>query len=139
MLFPHYCKGRSLQGPHSTCMMTAETFIVRSNRSATVAKSSSSCIYRMSLGRKQFSFHVYFVMGLLSPLLLLILSIMFAALYVWTRMFIRFQLKMSLLLLTLHVHIFDFRWINRQLIFTIHVLMLLIGALGYIILLFIHL
>lgn len=144
MLIPLRTRPRAFQGPYMTCMMTAETYLVRHKKFRTLTDSSPTKpkVYdyaRSSIWKSHYAFSIYFVFGLLSVILFLLFGVLFVVFYVWILLFIRFQYKFSILLLLLRVHIFDFRTFNKFLILSLHIIMLIVGGCAYITLMFITL
>ena len=142
MLIPLRTRPRAFQGPYMTCMMTAETYLVRHKHFRTLSDRpiEKPRVYdyaRGSIWKNHFAFSVYFVSGLLSVVLFIFFGILFVGFYVWVMLFIRFQYKFSIILLLLRVHIFDFRTLNKVLILVLHIIMLIVGGCGYITLMFI--
>lgn len=142
MLIPLRTRPRAFQGPYMTCMMTAETYLVRHKNYQTLPHKSPTKpkVYdyaRGSIWKNHYAFSVYFVFGLLSIILFLFFGILFLGLYVWIMLFIRFQYKFSIMLLLLRVHIVDFRTLNKMMILVLHIVMLIVGGCGYITLMFI--
>ena len=125
-----------------TCMMTAETYLVRHKKLRAVTDNSPTKpkvhdYVRGSIWKNHYAFSIYFVLGLLSIVLFLFFGIILVVLYVWMILFIRFQYKFSIMLLLLRVHIFDFRTLNKILILTLHIVMVIVGGCAYISLMFI--
>ena len=142
MLIPLRTKPRAFQGPYMTCMMTAETYLVRHKKLRTISDNTPTKpkvhdYARGSIWKNHFAFSIYFVTGLLSIVLFSVFGILLVILYVWMILFIRFQYKFSIMLLLLRVHIFDFRMINKVTLLTLHLVMVIVGGCAYITLMFI--
>ncbi|XP_009979821.1 PREDICTED: protein C9orf69 homolog [Tauraco erythrolophus] len=105
---------RSFHGPHTTCLHSAcgpvrTTHLVRT---------------------KYNNFDIY-LKSLFPSILWVALSILFCLQYLGIRIFLRFQYKLSIILLLLGRRRVDFSLMNELLIYGIHVTMLLVGGLGW--------
>ncbi|XP_029468526.1 transmembrane protein 250 [Rhinatrema bivittatum] len=121
---------RSFHGPHTTCLHSAcgpirTTHLVRT-------KYNNFDIYLKSRWMYGFvRFLLYFSCSLFTSILWVVLSILFCLQYVGIRIFLRFQYKLSIILLLLGRRRVDFGLLNELLIYGIHVTMLLVGGLGW--------
>lgn len=121
---------RSFHGPHTTCLHSAcgpvrTTHLVRT-------KYNNFDIYLKSRWMYGFiRFLLYFSCSLFTSILWVALSILFCLQYLGIRIFLRFQYKLSIILLLLGRRRVDFSLMNELLIYGIHVTMLLVGGLGW--------
>lgn len=76
-------------------------------------------------------FLLYFSCSLFTSILWVALSILFCLQYLSIRVFLRFQYKLSIILLLLGRRRVEFSLMNELLIYGIHVTMLLVGGLGW--------
>ena len=134
MLFPSRRRMRSFQGPHSHCLITAETHL---KLFSSARESIFNCMLRQSLIAQQIGCFVYFTTGLLSMLAVILSAVIFCVFYVSMRLFLRFQFKLSVLFVLLQQRRLDFHVLNKLCIYCIHVIMLFIGGFGWISLLYI--
>lgn len=74
---------------------------------------------------------LYFSCSLFTAALWGALAALFCLQYLGVRVLLRFQLKLSALLLLLGRRRVDFRLLNELLVYGIHVTMLLVGGLGW--------
>lgn len=142
MIIPMHFNGRSLQGPHVSCIMTSETYLARlSNKGHGLSRPTNNFYHYapMSIGRKQASFNLYFTIGLITCVLFIMLVLLGSVYYLLANSFVRFQNKFMLLCIAFHVHIFDCRKFNRYLILSVRIMMLFVGGIGYLVTLFIKL
>ncbi|XP_066466927.1 transmembrane protein 250 [Tiliqua scincoides] len=121
---------RSFHGPHTTCLHSAcgpvrTTHLVRT-------KYNNFDIYLKSRWMYGFiRFLLYFSCSLFTSILWVALSVLFCLQYLSIRVFLRFQYKLSIILLLLGRRRVDFSLLNELLIYGIHVTMLLVGGLGW--------
>ncbi|XP_059342331.1 transmembrane protein 250 isoform X1 [Ammospiza nelsoni] len=121
---------RSFHGPHTTCLHSAcgpvrSAHLVRT-------KYNNFDIYLKSRWMYGFiRFLLYFSCSLFTSILWVALSILFCLQYLGIRIFLRFQYKLSIILLLLGRRRVDFSLMNELLIYGIHVTMLLVGGLGW--------
>lgn len=134
-----YCDGRSLQGPHTSCLMTSETYLSPKSRRRTVSKPlvNLNCYVRTSLGTKQCAFNLYFTTGLLICVLFIVLVVFVLLYFLLANSFIRFQQKFLLLCISFHIHVFSFRSFTTYMVFSVRVLMIILGAVGHLVTIFI--
>lgn len=141
MIIPLRFNGRSLQGPYMSCVMTSETYLVRFSKSRSLSKPGSNlnCFSQTSIGKKQNAFNIYFTFGLVSCVMFFVLAVFTGLYYILANSFIRFQNKFLLLCVALHIHVFDCTVLNRYMILLVHLLMVLLGGLGFVVSMFIRL
>lgn len=132
--------GRSLQGPNMSCIMTSESYSVRFAKGRTISRPGSNldCYSKTSIGKAQYAFNMYFTFGLISCFLFFILAVFTGVYFLLANSFIRFQNKFLILCIALHIHIFDCRIFNRYMILLVNLLMVVLGALGFVVNLFIR-
>lgn len=130
-------KIHSFQGPHTTCLMSAETY---SNRyvdegSSRVSKESYK---QKTFIFKHFRFIVYFTSGLLFMTGLALLCFLYLCSYLSARLFIRFQYKMALFFVLLQRQPFSFHNFNTLLVQFLQIMLMFIGGFGYLCMLFVE-
>ena len=136
VMFPLPKRVRSFQGPHSTCMMTAESYIKRYSRKAN--DTSFDFFMHRALIFSHLRFIIYFSSGLFTMAAFLILGTTFLLFYMAIHLFFRFQYKLTILLLLLRRRRIDFNTLNNAIIYTLHMTLLFIGGFGWIFMLFIE-
>ncbi|XP_032904628.1 transmembrane protein 250 [Amblyraja radiata] len=128
-LIPIPRRVRSFHGPHSTCLHSTCGPV----RTAHLVRTK----YNFDLYLKPrwlFSFIrflLYFSCSLFTSILWVALSILFCIQYFSIRVSLRFQYKLSIVLLLLGRRRVDFNTMNELFIYGIHVTMLLVGGLGW--------
>ena len=136
-LFPTSRRIRSFQGPHSTCMQSGETYARRLPR-----KGGRESIFDYSLHQSlivtQIRFNIYFASAILTACSFVLSSIGFIIIYACMHLFLRFQYKLSILLILMGRHRVDFNSLNVYLVYCLHIWLLLIGGFGWTFLLFIE-
>ncbi|NWI38873.1 TM250 protein, partial [Picathartes gymnocephalus] len=121
---------RSFHGPHTTCLHSACGPVRTAHLVRT--KYNNFDIYLKSRWMYGFiRFLLYFSCSLFTSILWVALSILFCLQYLGIRIFLRFQYKLSIILLLLGRRRVDFSLMNELLIYGIHVTMLLVGGLGW--------
>uniref|UniRef100_A0A8C5ZFC3 Transmembrane protein 250 n=2 Tax=Marmota marmota marmota TaxID=9994 RepID=A0A8C5ZFC3_MARMA len=114
---------RSFHGPHTTCLHAACGPVRASHLART--KYNNFDVYVKTRWLYGFiRFLLYFSCSLFTAAL-------FCLQYLGVRVLLRFQRKLSVLLLLLGRRRVDFRLMNELLIYGIHVTMLLVGGLGW--------
>ena len=132
-LFPMPRKSRSFQGPHSHCLLTAESQTKRFSRNR---ESLLNCMLRTSLTASHIRFIIYFSVGLFSMVAMIMTALLFAVCYFTTRLFLRFQYKLAILFVMLDQRRLDFHKVNGFCIYWLHVFLLFIGGFGWVSLLY---
>ncbi|XP_012884929.1 PREDICTED: protein C9orf69 homolog [Dipodomys ordii] len=122
---------RSFHGPHTTCLHAACGPVRTSHLART--KYNNFDVYIKTRWLYGFiRFLLYFSCSLFTAALWGALAALFCLQYLGVRVLLRFQLKLSvLLLLLMGRRRLDFRLLNELLIYAIHVTMLLVGGLGW--------
>ncbi|XP_053328932.1 transmembrane protein 250 [Spea bombifrons] len=121
---------RSFHGPHTTCLHSACGPVRNTHLVST--KYNNFDIYLKSRWMYGFiRFLLYFSCSLFTSILWVALSVLFCLQYLGIRIFLRFQYKLSIILLLLGRRRVDFSLVNELLIYGIHVTMLLVGGLGW--------
>ena len=124
-------------GPHSTCLQTSESY----KQKHTVSRS------RGTWNEQQLQHFLYthirfmFILGagLVCLLMFVITGLLFVFSYFGTRLFLRFQFKLTVLFIMLRQDRFHFEKLNNFIIYFLHVNMMLIGGFAYIFMFFIDL
>lgn len=135
--FPLPRRLRSFQGPHSTCMQTAET--VSKQASERSQHSIFDFVLHEAIIFHHLRFTIYLTSGLLTIFAFLLSALAFFLTFGFLHLFLRFQYKLSILLLMMQHQIIDFNALNKAFLYYIHMLMILIGGFGWILVLFIEL
>nr|XP_010600348.1 transmembrane protein 250 isoform X1 [Loxodonta africana]XP_023397734.1 transmembrane protein 250 isoform X1 [Loxodonta africana] len=121
---------RSFHGPHTTCLHAACGPVRASHLVRT--KYNNFDVYLKTRWLYGFiRFLLYFSCSLFTAALWGALAALFCLQYLGVRLLLRFQLKLSVLLLLLGRRRVDFRRLNEVLIHGIHVTVLLVGGLGW--------
>ncbi|KAL4623334.1 hypothetical protein GN956_G19441 [Arapaima gigas] len=121
---------RSFHGPHTTCMHSACGPVRAAHLVRT--KYNNFDLYLKSRWMYGFiRFLLYFGCSLFTSLLWVVLSALFCLQYISVRVFLRFQYKLSVILLLLGHRRLDFSLLNELFIYSIHVTMFLVGGLGW--------
>lgn len=121
---------RSFHGPHTTCLHAACGPVRASHLART--KYNNFDVYIKTRWLYGFiRFLLYFSCSLFTAALWGALAALFCLQYLGVRVLLRFQRKLSVLLLLLGRRRVDFRLLNELLIYGIHVTMLLVGGLGW--------
>lgn len=134
-MFP-FSRKRTFQGPHTTCLMTAETYHRRFLKTDTMKGKEMGSATRMKKWAYS-QYILYFMSGLSAMLIFFILGTVFVIGYVLTRIFLRFQYKIAVFLVLCQRRPFELRQVNHVLVQVLQIMLLLIGGLGYICLLFV--
>ncbi|XP_004423713.2 PREDICTED: protein C9orf69 homolog [Ceratotherium simum simum] len=121
---------RSFHGPHTTCLHAA-CGPARASRLARTKYNNFDVYVRARWLYGFIRFLLYFSCSLFTAALWGALAALFCLQYLGVRVLLRFQLKLSVLLLLLGRRRVDFRLLNELLIYGIHVTMLLVGGLGW--------
>nr|XP_008532887.1 PREDICTED: protein C9orf69 homolog isoform X1 [Equus przewalskii] len=121
---------RSFHGPHTTCLHAA-CGPARASRLARTKYNNFDVYMRARWLYGFIRFLLYFSCSLFTAALWGALAALFCLQYLGVRVLLRFQLKLSVLLLLLGRRRVDFRLLNELLIYAIHVTMLLVGGLGW--------
>ncbi|XP_007194452.1 transmembrane protein 250 isoform X1 [Balaenoptera acutorostrata] len=121
---------RSFQGPHTTCLHAA-CGPARASRPARTKYNNFDVYVRARWLYGFIRFLLYFSCSLFTAALWGALAALFCLQYLGVRVVLRFQLKLSALLLLLGRRRVDFRLLNELLVYGIHVTMLLVGGLGW--------
>ncbi|XP_035878315.1 transmembrane protein 250 [Phyllostomus discolor] len=121
---------RSFHGPHTTCLHAA-CGPARTSRLARTKYNNFDVYVRARWLYGFIRFLLYFSCSLFTAALWGALAALFCLQYVGVRVLLRFQLKLSVLLLLLGRRRVDFRLLNELLVYGIHVTMLLVGGLGW--------
>ncbi|KAL8561170.1 hypothetical protein ACOMHN_029242 [Nucella lapillus] len=138
-MFPVCRKLKTLHGPHSTCLMTAETFWAANPQ-------RHSHHLRAVFGSKHFrsnflSRHQESVVFLGSYLLLCVFFCVFGLCsvlgYAAVRLCMRFQVKLTLYLVMLQRLPIQFHYFNVACLFCLHIVFVLSGGLGFLVLSFV--
>ncbi|KAM3825461.1 transmembrane protein 250 isoform 1-T1 [Vipera latastei] len=121
---------RSFHGPHTTCLHSAcgpvrTTPLVRTKYNNFDIYLKSRWMYGV------IRFLLYFSCSLFTSVLWVALAALFCLQYLSIRFFLRFQYKLSIILLLMGRRRVDFSLVNELLIYAIHVTMLLVGGLGW--------
>ncbi|NWH93368.1 TM250 protein, partial [Aegithalos caudatus] len=116
---------RSFHGPHTTCLHSACGPVRPTPPGRATIYLKSRWMYGF------IRFLLYFSCSLFTSILWVALSILFCLQYLGIRIFLRFQYKLSIILLLLGRRRVDFSLMNELLIYGIHVTMLLVGGLGW--------
>ena len=128
---------RSFHGPHTTCLHAACGPLRTSHLART--KYNNFDVYVKTRWLYGFiRFLLYFSCSLFTAALWGALAALFCLQYLGVRVLLRFQLKLSVLLLLLGRRRVDFRLMNELLIYGIHVTMLLVGGLGWCFMVFVE-
>ncbi|XDA73472.1 hypothetical protein R6Z07M_003682 [Ovis aries] len=121
---------RSFHGPHTTCLHAA-CGPARASRPARTKYNNFDVYVRARWLYGFIRFLLYFSCSLFTAALWGALAALFCLQYLGVRVLLRFQLKLSALLLLLGRRRVDFRLLNELLVYGIHVTMLLVGGLGW--------
>ncbi|KAM8802455.1 transmembrane protein 250 [Rhynchonycteris naso] len=121
---------RSFHGPHTTCLHAA-CGPARTSRLARTKYNNFDVYVRARWLYGFIRFLLYFSCSLFTAALWGALAALFCLQYLGVRVLLRFQLKLSVLLLLLGRRRVDFRLLNELLVYGIHVTMLLVGGLGW--------
>nr|KAF6487949.1 transmembrane protein 250 [Rousettus aegyptiacus] len=121
---------RSFHGPHTTCLHAA-CGPARASRLARTKYNNFDVYVRARWLYGFIRFLLYFSCSLFTAALWGALAALFCLQYLGVRVLLRFQRKLSVLLLLLGRRRVDFRLLNELLVYGIHVTMLLVGGLGW--------
>ncbi|XP_004410775.1 transmembrane protein 250 isoform X4 [Callorhinus ursinus] len=121
---------RSFHGPHTTCLHAA-CGPARTSRLARTKYNNFDVYIRARWLYGFIRFLLYFSCSLFTATLWGALATLFCLQYLGVRVLLRFQLKLSVLLLLLGRRRVDFRLLNELLIYGIRVTVLLVGGLGW--------
>ncbi|XP_036757433.2 transmembrane protein 250 isoform X1 [Manis pentadactyla] len=121
---------RSFHGPHTTCLHAA-CGPARTSRPARTKYNNFDVYVRARWLYGFIRFLLYFSCSLFTAILCGALAALFCLEYLGVRVLLRFQLKLSALLLLLGRRRVDFRLLNALLIHGIRVTVLLVGGLGW--------
>ncbi|KAK2493859.1 hypothetical protein MC885_020888 [Smutsia gigantea] len=121
---------RSFHGPHTTCLHAA-CGPARTSRPARTKYNNFDVYVRARWLYGFIRFLLYFSCSLFTAVLCGALAALFCLEYLGVRVLLRFQLKLSALLLLLGLRRVDFRLLNALLIHGIRVTVLLVGGLGW--------
>ncbi|XP_029776623.1 transmembrane protein 250 [Suricata suricatta] len=127
---------RSFHGPHTTCLHAA-CGPARASRLARTKYNNFDVYVRARWLYGFIRFLLYFSCSLFTAALWGALAALFCLQYLGVRVLLRFQLKLSVLLLLLGRRRVDFRLLNELLIYGIRVTVLLVGGLGWCFLVFV--
>lgn len=134
-MLPVCRKFPTTHGPHSTCLLSAESYLVHylprhsrwlqtSHPKATILSSHLGVV-------------VYLSTHLLSCVLFLLTCVVFVAGYVGVKLFLRLQLKLALFLLLVQRRPFEFTTLNKFFVLCLHITLVLIGGFAYLALSFV--
>ena len=135
-LFPLLRKMRSVQGPHMTCVQTAETYMKR--YSIKFNETTFDIFLHRSIVFGHLRFLIYFFSGLFTLFAFVTLSLTFLVSYAMMQVFLRLQYKLTIFLILLGRRRFVFEEINKMCLFGLHIVMVLVGGFGWFFLLFIE-
>lgn len=128
-MLPVCRKFPTTHGPHSTCLMTAESYLVhyRPRHSRWLQVSHCKC----TLLSCHISALFYLSTHLLSSIAFVVLSLLFIVSYIGVRLFLRFQLKLAMYLILLQRVPFEFKILNQTFILCLNIMLVLIGGFGF--------
>ncbi|XP_054999367.1 transmembrane protein 250 [Sorex araneus] len=129
---------RSFHGPHSSCLHAA-CGPARASRPARTKYHNFDVYARARWLHGFIRFLLYFSCSLFTAALCGALAALLGLQYLGVRALLRFQLKLSALLLLLGRRRLDFRRLNELLLSAIHVTVLLLGGLGWCFMVFLDL
>ncbi len=135
-LFPLPRRVRSYMGPHMTCVQSAETYAKRYSHRAN-APTFELFLHR-SIVFSHLQFEIYFSLGIFTIAAFLVMMMVFFCGYGLMHIFLRFQYKLTIVLIMLGRRRISFDDVNKLFIFVLHMLMLFIGGFGWIFMLFIE-
>ncbi len=135
-VFPLPRRVRSYMGPHMTCLQTAETYVKRYSPRA--KDTNFDLFLHRSLFFGHLQFMIYFSLGLFTMMAFVMSVFIFILSYTFTHVFLRFQYKLTILLILLGRQRIGFDDLNTLCIYSLHVIMLFIGGFGWIFILFIE-
>nr|XP_006811530.1 PREDICTED: protein C9orf69-like [Saccoglossus kowalevskii] len=123
-------RSRTFSGPHHTCMDCADSHMLRLKR--TSREESCFDMYRSNiLFYGLLRFILLFCASMGTFLSVIISGALFLIQYSSIHVFLRFQYKLTVLLIMINRDRFNFHKLNEGLIYCIHVVMLLLGGLGW--------
>ena len=130
-MFPVCRKLKSMHGPHSTCLMTAETYWAKfqhrhSRWQRTFYFSGCYC----SLFNRHAESTIFLGSYLLTPAFFFAFAVFSLLGYVGVRLCLRFQLKLALYLIMMQRVPFEFKLLNKVCLCCLHLLMFLTGGFG---------
>lgn len=136
-LFPLPRRIRSFQGPHCDCVDTAETHLCKFKKDK-ARDHIFDHLLRTTIIAIHLRFTFYFTLGLLSMLGLLLSAVGFFIGYCFTRLMLRFQFKINIVLVLMQQPHLNCHTFNKLCIYILHILMLFIGGFGWVSLLYIE-
>ena len=136
-VFPLPKRIRSFHGPHSTCVLSAETYL----REYTIQNKEKNIYIHLGKGLTftHFHFTVYFCGAMMFAFCFTLFALSFIIGYGLMKLFLRFQYKLTILLLLMRTRVISFKDVNNAIIYWFHVVMVLTGGFGWLFLLFIDL
>ncbi|ESO92874.1 hypothetical protein LOTGIDRAFT_120276 [Lottia gigantea] len=126
-MFPLPLKVRRYQGPHSSCLLTAGSNIATSTNKH---RNLSDNHFHRTIIYNHIKCVLNFTSGLLSMFFFASVGTAFILGYILTKILLRFQYKMTLLLIFMDRQPFELKLMNDVFIFCLHVMLLLIGGFG---------
>lgn len=134
-MLPICRKFPTTHGPHSTCLLTAESYLVhyRPRHSRWLQVSHSKC----TLLSCHISAIFYITTQILSCISFLVLGLVFLVSYFSMRLFLRFQLKLALSLILLQRVPFEFKFLNQFFVLCLNIMLVLLGGFGFLVLSFV--
>lgn len=137
-MFPVCRMLKCLHGPHSTCLMTAETYLARFRHRhprwlRTFFFSGCCC----SLFTRHAESTIFLGSYILTAAFFLVFAVCSSLGYIGVRLCLRFQLKLALYLIMMRRVPFEFKLLNKVFLCCLHLLMFLTGGFGLLTLSFI--
>ncbi|XP_050411502.1 transmembrane protein 250 [Patella vulgata] len=126
-MFPLPLKVRRYQGPHTSCLMTANSYILVSSHKGRTLEDNH---YHRTLVYNHVRSILNFTSGLLSMMFFASVGTAFIIGYILTKIFLRFQYKLTLFLIFLDRQPFELKLMNDISIFCLHVMLILMGGFG---------
>lgn len=134
--FPLPHRPRSFQGPHMTCLQSAETYANRFRKRT--ADTRFDFLMERSLLYGHMRFLILFSFGLFTMTAFVLLGSLFLVGYALMQFFLRLQYKLAIFLVMLGRRQLHFDDINKFWLLVLQISLLLIGGFGWIFLLFIE-
>ncbi|KAK7451828.1 hypothetical protein BaRGS_00031388 [Batillaria attramentaria] len=134
-MLPVCRKFPTTQGPHSTCLLSAESYLA--HYLPRHSRWMQASHYKCTLLSCHVSVVIYISTYLLSFIFFFLLCLVFLVSYVGLKLFLRLQLKLALFLLLVQRRPFEFAALNKFFVLCLHIMLVLIGGFAYLALSFV--